>query len=57
MTTTTLTIVGTDPVQTGAYSLSISAGCGTVFTDGAMVEVYCPADLSDGPETGTPGAE
>lgn len=53
VTTPTLTVQAIDPVQSGAYSLAVTTPCGTVYTEAAVIDIYCPADLDDGSATGT----
>jgi WD40 repeat protein len=53
VTTPTLTVQAIDPVQSGAYSLAITTPCGTAYSDAAVIDIYCPADLDDGSATGT----
>lgn len=53
VTTPTLTVQAIDPVQSGAYSLAVTTPCGTVNSEAAVLDIFCPADLDDGSATGT----
>jgi hypothetical protein len=54
-TTPTLTINLDEPSQSGSYSVAITNTCGTTISQGAWVEVTCPADFND--DGGTDGQD
>jgi hypothetical protein len=54
-TTPTLTINLDEPSQSGSYSVAVTNSCGTTISQGAWVEVRCPADFND--DGGTDGQD